>query len=245
MLYIVKERSWKEGGKMDNYNVLVVDDEKEIRDAIEIYLKNEGVTVLKAMDGIEALEILNEQPVHLIILDIMMPRLDGISATFKIREKKNIPIIMLSAKSEDTDKILGLQVGADDYVTKPFNPMELVARVKSQLRRYVTFGTYEGVQKVIDLNGLTLDQSAKEVTAHGDPVKLTPIEYKIVELLMTNAGRVFSIDEIYERVWNEPCYNAENTVAVHIRKIREKIEIDAKNPRFLKVVWGIGYKMEK
>ncbi|TLS37090.1 response regulator transcription factor [Pseudalkalibacillus caeni] len=230
---------------MENYNVLVVDDEKEIRDAIEIYLKNEGITVLKAKDGIEALESLTENTVHLIVLDIMMPRLDGISATVKIREKQNIPIIILSAKSEDTDKILGLQIGADDYITKPFNPMELIARVKSQLRRYVKFGTYEGIQKVIDLNGLTLDQSAKEVTAHGEPVKLTPIEYKIVELLMVNAGRVFSINEIYERVWNEPCYNAENTVAVHIRKIREKIEIDPKNPRFLKVVWGIGYKMEK
>lgn len=230
---------------MNNYFVLVVDDEKEIRDAIEIYLKNEGITVLKAKDGIEALEILNEHTVHLIILDVMMPRLDGISATFKIREKQNIPIIILSAKTEDTDKILGLQVGADDYVTKPFNPMELVARVKSQLRRYVTLGTYGGINKVIDLNGLTLDQAAKEVTVHGEPVKLTPIEYKIVELLMTNAGRVFSIDEIYERVWKEPGYNAENTVAVHIRKIREKIEIDPKNPRFLKVVWGIGYKMEK
>ncbi|MEH7385651.1 response regulator transcription factor [Bacillus sp. JJ1521] len=230
---------------MDHYFVLVVDDEKEIRDAIEIYLKNEGITVLKAKDGIEALDILHEQQVHLIILDVMMPKLDGISATFKIRETNNIPIIILSAKSEDTDKILGLQVGADDYVTKPFNPMELVARVKSQLRRYVTFGTYEGAKRVIDLNGLTLDQKAKEVAVHGEPVKLTPIEYKIVELLMTNAGRVFSITEIYERVWKEPSYNAENTVAVHIRKIREKIEIDAKNPRYLKVVWGIGYKMER
>ncbi|WP_085993378.1 response regulator transcription factor [Oceanobacillus senegalensis] len=230
---------------MDNYNVLVVDDEKEIREAIEIYLKNEGVTVLKAKDGIEALEILHESEVHLIILDIMMPRLDGIAATDKIREQKNIPIIMLSAKSEDTDKILGLQVGADDYITKPFNPMELVARVKSQLRRYVSLGTYEGANKVIDLHGLTLDAASKEVTVHGEVVKLTPIEYKIVELLMTNAGRVFSINEIYERVWKEPNYNAENTVAVHIRKIREKIEIDSKNPRFLKVVWGIGYKMEK
>lgn len=230
---------------MTNYNVLVVDDEKEIRDAIEIYLKNEGITVLKAQDGIEALEIINEKTVHLILLDVMMPRLDGISATFKIREKQNIPIIILSAKSEDTDKILGLQVGADDYVTKPFNPMELVARVKSQLRRYVTLGTYDGIKKVIDLNGLTLDQAAKEVSINGESVKLTPIEYKIVELLMTNAGRVFSIDEIYERVWKEPGYNAENTVAVHIRKIREKIEIDPKNPRYLKVVWGIGYKMEK
>ncbi|MEH7883348.1 response regulator transcription factor [Bacillus sp. JJ1609] len=230
---------------MEQYNVLVVDDEKEIRDAIEIYLKNEGIKVIKAADGIEAIEKLNEQPVHLIILDVMMPRQDGITTTFRIREDKNIPIIILSAKSEDTDKILGLQVGADDYVTKPFNPLELIARVKSQLRRYVTLGTYEGKTKVIDLNGLTLDQSSKEVTAHGELVKLTPIEYKIIELLMTNAGRVFSINDIYERVWKEPSYNAENTVAVHIRKIREKIEIDPKNPRFLKVVWGIGYKIEK
>ncbi len=230
---------------MANYTVLVVDDEKEIRDAIEIYLKNEGVKVLKAQDGVEALEMLHENEVHLILLDVMMPRLDGISATHRIREEKNIPIIILSAKSEDTDKILGLQVGADDYVTKPFNPMELVARVKSQLRRYVTLGTFEGIKKVIDLNGLTIDKELKEVTVQGDPVKLTPIEYKIVELLMTNAGRVFSINDIYERVWKEPGYNAENTVAVHIRKIREKIEIDPKNPRYLKVVWGIGYKMEK
>ncbi|MBT2683328.1 response regulator transcription factor [Bacillus sp. ISL-37] len=230
---------------MEQYNVLVVDDEKEIRDAIEIYLKNEGIKVIKAADGIEAIEKLNEQPVHLILLDVMMPRQDGITTTFRIREDKNIPIIILSAKAEDTDKILGLQVGADDYVTKPFNPLELIARVKSQLRRYVTLGTYEGKAKVIDLNGLTLDQASKEVTAHGEPVKLTPIEYKIIELLMTNAGRVFSINDIYERVWKEPSYNAENTVAVHIRKIREKIEIDPKNPRFLKVVWGIGYKIEK
>lgn len=236
----------REGGLlMEQYNVLVVDDEKEIRDAIEIYLKNEGIKVIKAADGIEAIEKLNEQPVHLILLDVMMPRQDGITTTFRIRESKNIPIIILSAKAEDTDKILGLQVGADDYVTKPFNPLELIARVKSQLRRYVTLGTYEGKAKVIDLNGLTLDQSSKEVTAHGEPVKLTPIEYKILELLMTNAGRVFSINDIYERVWKEPSYNAENTVAVHIRKIREKIEIDPKNPRFLKVVWGIGYKIEK
>ncbi|QTH42003.1 response regulator transcription factor [Cohnella sp. LGH] len=230
---------------MDKFFVLVVDDDKEIRDAIEIYLKNEGVTVLKAKDGAEALEIINEHPVHLIIMDVMMPRLDGIAATSKIREQKNIPILMLSAKSEDSDKILGLHVGADDYVTKPFNPMELVARVKSQLRRYVTLGSYEGIKKVIDLKGLTLDKSAKEVTVHGEPVKLTPIEYKIVEFLMTNAGRVFSINEIYERVWKEPGFNAENTVAVHIRNIREKIEINPKNPTYLKVVWGIGYKMEK
>lgn len=222
-----------------------MDDEKEIRDAIEIYLKNEGITVLKASDGLEALDILMEQTVHLILMDIMMPNLDGISATYKIREQKNIPIIMLTAKSEDTDKILGLQIGADDYITKPFNPMELVARVKSQLRRYVTLGTFDGVKKKIDLHGLTLDQEAKEVAVNGESVKLTPIEYKIVVLLMKNAGRVFSITEIYESVWKEPGYNAENTVAVHIRKIREKIEVDPKNPRFLKVVWGIGYKMEK
>ena len=230
---------------MNPYTVLVVDDDKEIRDGIEIYLKNEGLKVFKAKDGFEALEILNEQEVHLILLDIMMPRMDGISATFKIREQKNIPIIILSAKSEDTDKILGLQVGADDYVTKPFNPLELIARVKSQLRRYVTLGQFEQKNKTIDLNGLTIDQEAKEVAVNGERVKLTPIEYKIVELLMVNAGRVFSISDIYERVWKEPCYNAENTVAVHIRKIREKIEIDPKNPRYLKVVWGIGYKMEK
>ncbi|MBH0160574.1 MULTISPECIES: response regulator transcription factor [Fictibacillus] len=230
---------------MNEFNVLVVDDEKEIRDAIEIYLKNEGITVVQAGDGIEAIEKLDEHPIHLIVMDIMMPKLDGISTTFKIREQKNIPIIILSAKSEDTDKVLGLQIGADDYVTKPFNPLELIARVKSQLRRYVTLGTYEGKTNLVNLNGLTLDKEAKEVAINGDSVKLTPIEYKIVELLMSYPGRVFSINDIYERVWKEPSYNAENTVAVHIRKIREKIEIDPKNPRYLKVVWGIGYKMEK
>lgn len=241
MLYWRKECETK----MNQFNVLVVDDEKEIRDAIEIYLANEGIRVLQAEDGIEAIEKLNEEEVHLIILDVMMPRFDGIKTTIKIREQKNIPIIIVSAKSEDIDKILGLQVGADDYVTKPFNPLELIARVKSQLRRYVTLGTYEGSEKVIDLRGLTLNQEAKEVTVNGEAVKLTPIEYKIVELLMTHAGRVFSIQEIYERVWKEPGYNAENTVAVHIRKIREKMEIDPKNPRYVKVVWGIGYKIEK
>jgi DNA-binding response OmpR family regulator len=230
---------------MEQRVVLVVDDDKEIRDAIEIYLKQENISVLKAQDGLEALKTLESSPVHLIILDIMMPRLDGIAATFKIREQRNLPILILSAKSEDSDKILGLHVGADDYVTKPFNPMELVARVKSLLRRYVVFGSYEGDKKTIDLRGLALNEEGKEVTVNGEPAKLTPIEYKIVELLMTNAGRVFSIQEIYERVWKEPGYNAENTVAVHIRKIREKIEIDPKNPRYLKVVWGIGYKMEK
>jgi DNA-binding response OmpR family regulator len=230
---------------MNGFTVLVVDDEKEIRDAIEIYLKNEGIIVVQASDGIEAIEKLDDHQIHLIIMDIMMPKLDGISTTFKIREQKNIPIIILSAKSEDTDKVLGLQIGADDYVTKPFNPLELIARVKSQLRRYVTLGTYEGKTELINLNGLTLDKEAKEVAVNGEPVKLTPIEYKIVDLLMSYPGRVFSINDIYERVWKEPSYNAENTVAVHIRKIREKIEIDPKNPRYLKVVWGIGYKMEK
>lgn len=230
---------------MSQYNVLVVDDEREIRDGIEIYLKNEGINVIKAGNGIEALEKLNEHTIHCIVLDVMMPNLDGISTTFKIREQKNIPIIILSAKTEDADKVLGLQIGADDYVTKPFNPLELIARVKSQLRRYVMLGTYEGTKKKIDLNGLTLDEEAKQVEVNGEAVKLTPIEYRMVELLMKNAGRVFSINEIYELVWKEPGYNAENTVAVHIRKIREKIEIDPKNPRYLKVVWGIGYKMEK
>ncbi|MHC5534475.1 response regulator transcription factor [Priestia megaterium] len=229
---------------MNEYVVLVVDDEQEIRNGIAIYLKNEGIKVFTAKDGIEAIEILNKEKVYLIILDIMMPRQDGISTTFKIREQKNIPIIMLSAKSEDADKVLGLQVGADDYVTKPFNPLELIARVKSQLRRYVTLGTYEE-KKTIDIRGLVLDIEAKSVTLDGGFIKLTPIEYKIVELLMKNAGRVFSIHDIYERVWNEPGYNAENTVAVHIRKIREKIEIEPKNPRYVKVVWGLGYKMEK
>lgn len=229
---------------MNEYVVLVVDDEQEIRNGIAIYLKNEGIKVFTAKDGIEAIEILNKEKVHLIILDIMMPRQDGILTTFKIREQKNIPIIMLSAKSEDADKVLGLQVGADDYVTKPFNPLELIARVKSQLRRYVTLGTYEET-KTIHIRGLVLDIEAKSVTLDGVFIKLTPIEYKIVELLMKNAGRVFSIHDIYERVWNEPGYNAENTVAVHIRKIREKIEIEPKNPRYVKVVWGLGYKMEK
>lgn len=230
---------------MEDYTVLVVDDDKEIRDVIAIYLKNEGIHVLKAKDGLEAIELLRCRAVHLILLDIMMPRLDGIQTTFKIREQKNIPIIMISAKSEDMDKILGLQVGADDYVTKPFNPLELIARVKSLLRRYVTLGAYEGKEEVINLRGLILEQTGKKVTVNGEPVRLTPIEYRIVELLMKHPGRVFSIHEIYERVWQEPSYNAENTVAVHIRKIREKIEIDPRNPRYLKVVWGIGYKIEK
>ncbi|WP_153723366.1 response regulator transcription factor [Sporosarcina cascadiensis] len=229
---------------MAEFTVLVADDDKEIREGIEIYLKNEGYDVLKAEDGREALELLASNEVHLLILDIMMPNMDGITATFKIRELQNIPIIMLSAKVEDSDKIHGLSVGADDYVTKPFHPLELMARVKSQLRRYVQLGTYEG-QKMIEIDGLVLNEEAKELTVNGTPVRLTPIEYKITELLMKHPGRVFSINEIYERVWNEEAYNAENIVAVHIRKIREKIEADPKNPRYVKVVWGVGYKIEK
>ncbi|MDN7244884.1 response regulator transcription factor [Planococcus shenhongbingii] len=227
------------------HTVLVTDDDQDIRDGIEIYLKNEGYKVLKAANGLEAMELLEENEVHVMILDIMMPKMDGISATFKIRETRNIPIIMLSAKAEDSDKIHGLSVGADDYVTKPFHPMELVARVKSQLRRYVTLGNYQDKAQHIEIEGLVLNTEAKDVSLHGEPIKLTPIEFKITELLMANAGHVFSIHEIYERVWNEPAYNAENIVAVHIRKIREKIEADPKNPRYVKVVWGIGYKMEK
>jgi len=230
---------------MTQFTVLVTDDDKDIRDGIEIYLKNEGYHVLKAADGLEALQLIEENEVHVIILDIMMPKMDGISATFKIREQKNIPIIMLSAKAEDSDKIHGLSIGADDYVTKPFHPMELVARVKSQLRRYTKLGNYQGQQQVIELEGLTLNKEAKDLSVEGESVKLTPIEFKITELLMANAGRVFSINEIYERVWKEPAYNAENIVAVHIRKIREKIETDPKNPRYLKVVWGVGYKIDR
>ncbi|MFT9820277.1 response regulator transcription factor [Lysinibacillus sp. NPDC056185] len=230
---------------MTKLTVLVTDDDQDIRDGIEIYLKNEGYNVIKAADGLEAIEKLENNEVHLIILDIMMPNMDGITATFKIREERNIPIIMLSAKAEDGDKIHGLSVGADDYVTKPFHPLELLARVKSQLRRYVQLGTYNEEAAKVEIDGLILDEDAKEVILEGEPVRLTPIEYKITELLMKNAGRVFSIREIYERVWNEEAYNAENIVAVHIRKIREKIEADPKNPRYLKVVWGVGYKMEK
>ncbi|SDZ17844.1 DNA-binding response regulator, OmpR family, contains REC and winged-helix (wHTH) domain [Proteiniborus ethanoligenes] len=230
---------------MAQYNVLVVDDEDEIRDAIEIYLKNEGIRVFKAKDGIDGLMVLEEEDIHLIIMDIMMPKMDGIKATFKIRESKNIPIIMLSAKSEDTDKILGLNVGADDYVTKPFNPMELVARVKSQLRRFINLGNYEQREEEINANGLILNTNTKMVTVDGEEIRLTPIEYKILRLLMENRGRVFSIEEIYEKVWKEPYFNSDNTVAVHIRRIREKIEINPGEPKYLKVVWGIGYKIEK
>ncbi len=230
---------------MKELTILVADDDQDIRDGIEIYLHNEGYHVLKAADGVEALQLLENHEVHLLILDIMMPNMDGITATFKIRQQQNIPIIMLSAKSEDTDKIHGLSVGADDYVTKPFHPLELMARVKSQLRRYVTLGTYEREEGVLQIDGLLLNDETKEVSVDGKPVKLTPIEFKITSLLMRHPGRVFSINEIYERVWEEEAYNADNVVAVHIRKIREKIEADPKNPRYVKVVWGIGYKIDK
>ncbi|MGG4448306.1 response regulator transcription factor [Brevibacillus sp. HB1.2] len=230
---------------MTKYQVLVVDDEAEIRDAIEIYLKNESMTVFKASNGLEALEVLENEEIHLILMDIMMPKMDGMTATFQIRQKKNIPIIMLSAKSEDTDKILGLNIGADDYVTKPFNPLELIARVKSQLRRFTNLGSAQMTEDEIQVRGLTLNKSTKNVAIDGNEVRLTATEYKILELLMENKGRVFSIEDIYERVWREPYMNAENTVAVHVRRIREKIEINPKEPKYLKVVWGIGYKIEK
>lgn len=230
------------------YNILVVDDDKEIVESIEIYLKNEGFNIFKAYNGIEALETLIEKEIHLILMDIMMPKLDGIKATIKIREEKNIPIILVSAKSEDTDKIMGLNIGADDYITKPFNLLELIARVKSNLRRYVTLGNYNNDnfnKDILKSGGLELNMSTKEVKVDGEIVKITPIEFKILKLLLSNKGRVFSIDEIYEKVWNEESFNVENTVAVHIRRIREKIEINPKEPRYLKVVWGIGYKIEK
>ena len=232
-------------------NVLVVDDDKEIVDAIDIYLRNEGINVIKAYDGIQAIEALMENEVHLILMDIMMPKMDGLRTTMKIREEKNIPIILISAKSEDTDKILGLNMGADDYITKPFNPLEMIARVKSQLRRYTMLGNFgvsqqmEESNSIISSGGLSLNLETKEVIVDGDVIKVTATEFGILELLLRNQGRVFSIDEIYEKVWREPSYNAENTVAVHIRRIREKIEINPKDPKYLKVVWGIGYKIEK
>ncbi len=276
------------------YSILVCDDDKEIVEAIEIYLTQEGYQVLKAYDGMQALKMLETETVHLLILDVMMPRLDGIRATLKIRETNSIPIIILSAKSEDADKILGLNIGADDYMTKPFNPLELVARVKSQLRRYtqiiILSAKSEDADKILGLNigaddymtkpfnplelvarvksqlrrytqlggnvsstqetiyevgGLRINDDLKEVTVDGEMVRLTPIEYNILLLLMKNQGRVFSINQIYESIWNEDAIGADNTVAVHIRHIREKIEINPKEPRYLKVVWGVGYKIEK
>jgi len=226
-------------------NILVCDDEVEIVEAIEIYLRNEAYNVLKAYDGIEAITLLEKNDVQLIIMDVMMPRMDGFRAVMKIREASNIPIIMLSAKSEDYDKITGLNIGADDYITKPFNPLEMIARVKSQLRRYTNLGSMEIKKGVFKSGGLEVDDEQKSVFIDGEQVDATPIEYGIIKLLTESAGKVFSIEQIYEAVWNEAAYNPENTVAVHIRRIREKIEINPKDPKYLKVVWGIGYKIEK
>lgn len=227
-------------------NILVCDDDKEIVDAIEIYLSQDGYKIYKAYDGEQAIQILDKEEIHLLIMDIMMPKLDGIRATLKIREYSSIPIIILSAKSEDTDKILGLNIGADDYICKPFNPLELVARVKSNLRRYTSLGSLTGENKAIyQVGGLVLNDDTKQVTVDDEPVKMTPIEYNILLLLMKNQGRVFSINQIYESIWNEDAIGADNTVAVHIRHIREKIEINPKEPRYLKVVWGVGYKIDK
>jgi len=227
-------------------NILICDDDKEIVNAIEVYLKNEGYNTFKAYDGIEALNLVERNELHLIIMDIMMPKLDGMTTTMKIREERNIPIIMLSAKSEDYDKVTGLNVGADDYITKPFNPLELIARVKSQLRRYINLGSMEkSATNYFKSGGLEIDDDQKTVMLDGEQVVVTPIEYGILKLLTENAGRVFSIEQIYESVWQESAFNPENTVAVHVRRIREKIEINPKEPRYLKVVWGIGYKIEK
>ena len=227
------------------YNVLVCDDDKAIVDSTAIYLKAENYRVFSAFNGKEALEVLSQNEIHCVIMDIMMPVMDGITATLKIREKSNVPVIFLSAKSEDTDKIAGLGFGADDYVTKPFSPLELLARVKSQIRRFVTLGCIAQKSSVITTGGLSIDTEAHEVTLDGEPVKLTATEYKIVKYLMENLGRTLSSNQIYENVWNENAFSSEKTVTVHIRRIREKIEIDSKNPKYIKVVWGIGYKMEK
>lgn len=227
--------------------ILVCDDDKDIVEVIDIYLTQEGYEVLKAYDGDEAIKVLKSNEVDLLIMDVMMPRLDGIRATLKIRENMSLPIIILSAKSEDADKILGLNIGADDYITKPFNPLELVARVKSQLRRYTQLGSTarSDNQSEFRTGGLVIRDDLKEVTVDGEKVKLTPIEYNILLLLVKNQGKVFSINQIYENIWNEEAIGADNTVAVHIRHIREKIEINPKEPRYLKVVWGVGYKVEK
>jgi len=231
---------------MDKFTILVCDDDKAIVDALEIYLQQENYNVVKAYNGREALKILSEKEIHLIILDIMMPELDGLQATLRIRQEQNIPIIIISAKSEDTDKIIGLNFGADDYVTKPFNPLELMARVKSQLRRFTQLGSMETTRNtVLKTGGLELDTEAKEVRVDGEPVKLTATEYGILLFLMKNMGRVFTSEKIYENVWNEPSFGVDNTVSVHIRRIREKIELNPKEPKYLKVVWGIGYKIEK
>ena len=228
------------------YKILVVEDEKEIGDAIEIYLKGQNYEVIRAYNGLEAVEAFDNKQIDLVLMDLMMPVMDGMQATLKIREKSVVPIIMLTAKSEDTDKIWGLNIGADDYVTKPFNPMELLARVNSNLRRSMNYGKVQQEVKSgqITIGSITLDENSKEVYVDDQPVRLTSTEYGILHLLMQNAGKVFSIEEIYEKVWKEPAYNAD-TVTVHIRKIREKIEINPREPKYLKVVWGVGYKFEK
>lgn len=231
---------------MEMNHVLVVEDDKEIREGVKIYLKSQGYEVYEAADGIEGLKVLEKEEIHLAIVDIMMPRLDGIRMTMKLREKYDFPVIMLSAKSEEVDKVMGLNIGADDYVTKPFNPLELMARVKSQLRRYTQLGAVaEKRENIYQTGGLMIDDDRKEVSVDGDVVKLTPIEYRILLFLVRNQGRVFSINQIYESIWEEEAIAADNTVAVHIRHIREKIEINPKEPRYLKVVWGLGYKVEK
>ena len=228
------------------YTVLICDDDRDIVSALEIYLTSEGYRTVSAYNGEEAIAAVRTENIDLILMDVMMPRLDGIRATAKLREEGNIPIILLTAKSEDTDKVLGLNVGADDYITKPFNPIEVLARVRSQLRRYTKLGNAaEESQKIYQTGGLVMNDDLKEVTVDGEPVKLTPIEYNILLLLVKNQGKVFSINQIYESIWNEDAIGADNTVAVHIRHIREKIEINAKEPRYLTVVWGIGYKVEK
>lgn len=233
---------------MEMNHVLVVEDDKEIREGVEIYLKSQGYEVFQAADGVEGLEVIEKEDIHLAIVDIMMPRMDGISMVVKLREKYDFPVIFLSAKSEEVDKIMGLNMGADDYVTKPFTPMELLARVNSQLRRYRRFmerlGDKEENSRIHTIGGLEINEDNVEVTVDGEPVKMTPIEYKILLLLMKNPGRVFSAEEIYERVWNERAINTD-TIMVHVRNIREKIEVNPREPKYLKVVWGVGYKIEK
>ena len=225
-------------------NILICDDERDIVSALKIYLSSEGYTLFEAYTGREALEIARKNELHLVLMDIMMPEMDGISATAKLREEYNVPIILLTAKSEDTDKVLGLNVGADDYITKPFNPMEVLARVRSQLRRYTSLGGMEQKPSKLVIGGISLDDETKAVTVDGENVNLTPIEYNILLLLMRHPGRVYSSSQIYEQVWNETAFGSEGAVAVHIRHLREKLEIDPSNPRYLKVVWGLGYKME-
>jgi len=227
------------------HTILICDDDRDIVSALDIYLTSEGYRTVKTYNGQEALRAAQEQEIHLILMDIMMPELDGIRATAQLRQESNVPIILLTAKSEDSDKILGLNIGADDYITKPFNPLEVMARVKSQLRRYTSLGGAGKGTGLLTIGPVSMDDAAKQVTVDGDPVALTPIEYNILKLLMSHPGQVFSSAQIYENVWNDPAYGSENTVAVHIRHLREKIEINPAEPRWLKVVWGLGYKMEK